>query len=139
MEAVILLAIDLPLTRGLVPAGTDVDADLGGLGVLDLATGLVARAGRSSATSASSRVLGEASWARQRGTLLFGDWYEANAEGLDTTSGGGCGGAGIAGRGKGGSGTAALAGALGGATTGAGGAGGTAEAAGGATGNLTEV
>ena len=138
----ILLAIDLPLTRGLTPAGTDVDADLGVLGVLDLATGLVARAGRSSATSASSLFLGEASWARQGGTLLFGEWYEADAEGLDT-SGGSCGGGGKPGGGKGGSGAASLAGALGGATMGAGGAGGAvggaAEAAGGATGNLTEV
>ena len=120
----ILLAIDLPLTRGLLPAGTDVDADLGGLGVLDLATGLVARAGRSSATSASSLVLGVVS-SRQGGTLLFGEWYEAaDADGLDTTSGGGCGGAGIAGGGRGGSGTDALAVV---ATTGTGGAGGGAE------------
>ena len=58
---------------------------------------------------------------RQGGTLLFGEWYEA-ADGLDTTSGGGSGGAGITGGGNGGSGTDALAVEL--ATTGTGGAGG---------------
>ena len=62
--------MDLPLVLGLGPAGTDVDADLG---VRERATGLVARAGRSSATSASSRALGEVSWARQGGTLLLGE------------------------------------------------------------------
>ena len=121
--------MDLPLTRGLLPAGTDVDADLGGLGVLDRAAELVARAGRSSATSASSLVLGVVS-SRQGGTLLFGEWYEA-ADGLDTTSGGGSGGAGITGGGNGGSGTDALAVEL--ATTGTGGAGGDAGGAGGPT------
>ena len=54
VAAVILLALDLPLTLGLLPAGTDVDS---ALGVLDLAAALVARAGRSSATSASNLVL----------------------------------------------------------------------------------
>ena len=59
---VILLAMDLPRTAlDLDPTGTDAEV---GRGVLDLAGGLVARAGRSSATSASSSSApGEASWA----------------------------------------------------------------------------